>query len=304
MYGMTLSGKYWWLDLLEFLLSIGFKPSKSVPCLFIFISKEGKIYVLNYVDDMLYFETNEETTKWFKQQLNNHFNLEFLDQAHWYLATRINQLANFDIELDQSHYCLAIVKRYLDTPETKKVLTAHTTPLPSDFIPSTADCSQDEAKAKQLALEYNIDYASCIGSLIYLGMTRVDIVFAVNKLAKFTHRPGKAHFKAVLHLLRYLRDNIYLGLKFYSEISDSPIIHVLHSNKISQDIPSLDFQTHHGMMTLILELEGINEQDLPSTTIYFDSRSAIAMGDSYRDTKHTRHILRCYHYVRESITAK
>jgi len=44
-YGMTLSGKYWWLDLLEFLLSIGFKPSKSVPCLFIFISKEGKIYV-------------------------------------------------------------------------------------------------------------------------------------------------------------------------------------------------------------------------------------------------------------------
>jgi hypothetical protein len=57
MYGMTLSGKYWWLDLLEFLLSLGFKSSKCVPCLLILISKEGSIYVLSYVDDMLYFGT-------------------------------------------------------------------------------------------------------------------------------------------------------------------------------------------------------------------------------------------------------
>jgi uncharacterized hydantoinase/oxoprolinase family protein len=34
---------------------------------------------------------------------------------------------------------------------------------------------------------YNIDFASCVGSLIYLGMTRTDIAYAVNKLAKYAN---------------------------------------------------------------------------------------------------------------------
>jgi len=55
-----------------------------------------------------------------------------------------------------------------------------------------ADCSVNETSSQQLAVEYNIDYASCIGSLIYLGMTRVDIIFAVNKLAKFTINQAKS----------------------------------------------------------------------------------------------------------------
>ena len=29
-----------------------------------------------------------------------------------------------------------------------------------------------------------------------------------------------------------------------------------------------------------------------------DNQACISMGDSYRDTKHTRHIMRRYHYVR------
>jgi len=68
----------------------------------IFFSKKGKIFVLNYVDDMLYFGTNSDEVIWLDKQLNNHFNLEFFGQEHWYLATRINQLANYNIELDQS----------------------------------------------------------------------------------------------------------------------------------------------------------------------------------------------------------
>ena len=119
MYGMILSGKYWWLDLREFLLSLGFKPSKSVPCLFIFISKKGRIFVLNYVDHMLYFGTIDAEVNWFEERLKQRFNLELLGQAHGYLATRINQLSSYDIELDQSRYCQSIIEKYLDTAGTK-----------------------------------------------------------------------------------------------------------------------------------------------------------------------------------------
>jgi hypothetical protein len=54
---------------------------------------------------------------------------------------------------------------------------------------------------------------------------------------------------------------------------------------------------------LLAELEGRTEESLESTNIYFDSSSAIAMGTSFRDTKHTRHILRRFHYVREGINS-
>jgi hypothetical protein len=232
MYGMTLSGKYWWLDLLEFLLSLGFKSSKSVPCLLILTTKDGSIYILNYVDDMLYFGT---------KALQKRFNLELMGFAHWYLATRINQLANFGIELDQSRYCQSIVKKYLDTAGAKKVLSIHAMPLPYNFIPSAADCSVDEAKSKQLAEEYNIDYASCVGSLIYLGMTRVDNVYAVNKLAKFTHKPGKTHFEAIVHLLRYLRDHPNVGIHFYSDYQNAPMTKALIAENLTIAHPLFGF---------------------------------------------------------------
>ncbi len=54
---------------------------------------------------------------------------------------------------------------------------------------------------------------------------------------------------------------------------------------------------------LLCELTIITDEAMPPTSIYFDSRSAIAMGASFRDTKHTRHIMRRFHYVREKIAA-
>jgi len=61
MYGTMLCGKYWYLDLTEYLLELGFKPSKCVRRLFILVhADDAKIYVLNYVVDMLYFSTDAE----------------------------------------------------------------------------------------------------------------------------------------------------------------------------------------------------------------------------------------------------
>jgi hypothetical protein len=41
--GMTLSRKYWYLDLLDFLIILELKPSICIPCLFILIGKKRKI---------------------------------------------------------------------------------------------------------------------------------------------------------------------------------------------------------------------------------------------------------------------
>jgi hypothetical protein len=253
--------------------------------------------------------------------------------------------SNFDIELDQTRYCLAILKKFLDSVGCPKNNSLVSTPLPFPFLPSSDDCSVDENAVAKLEEEYNIEYASCIGSLIYLTMTRTGILFAVNKLAKFSRSPGRVHFDVLIHLLRYLRDNVYLGIKFYSNFMEAPLLKSLSSQNIEQHHPffcfsdsswnddpdtgrstgcfiitymgrvvdhssnmpnpvalssteseynegCVAFMTASHLRMLLCVLEQISEEDMSPITIYFDSKSAIAMGSSYKDTKHTRHIER------------
>ncbi len=103
------------------------------------------------------------------------------------------------------------------------------------------DYSKDEETAKTLQEKYGIDFASCIGALLCLSYTRPDITDAVVKFAKYIRCPGVTHMETLLHLLRYLRDNMYLGLKFYSNITMSPITGLLSSNGISLDNPLCTF---------------------------------------------------------------
>ncbi len=176
MYGTILCGKYWYLDLLDFLKEIGFEEGDCVKHFFVIECKDGsKLFLLNYVDDMLYYGTDISLVEEFEKQLGNCFNLELLGQVHWYLGTRIRQLSNFDIELDQHRYCRSIVKKYLDSAGCPKNNMKHETPLSLEFIPTSDDCSENETKAQELETEYSIDFASCVGSLIYLGIMHPDI---------------------------------------------------------------------------------------------------------------------------------
>jgi len=63
------------------------------------------------------------------------------------------------------------------------------------------------------------------------------------------------------------------------------------------------FMAASHLRMLLCELEGVDESTMESTTIFFDSKSVIAMGNSYRDTMHTRHIMRRYHNVKNEIVA-
>jgi hypothetical protein len=304
---------------------------------------------------MLYYGTSEQTIVAFETKLSERFNLELKGQAHWYLASRITQLASHDIILDQTRYCKAIIKKYLDSVGCKNVSRKHTIPLPCDFVPTSEDCSESEEKAAILVEEYKLDYASCIGSLIYLSQTRTDIIFAVNKLARYMRRPGKAHFDALAHLLRYLRDNNNYGVRFFSDYSSSPLYQHLNSHGlptdqllVSMSDSSWNDDVDTGRSTgcfLIFYMGGVVdhssnipdpvalssaeaeynqaciatmalmhismavnnlellEEDTQWTgiSLILDSSSAIAIGSSFKDTKHTRHIMRRYHFVQSML---
>ena len=101
-----------------------------------------------------------------------------------------------------------------------------------------------------LSREYNTYYRSCVGSFFLFFSTRVDLYFEVHKLTKFLSNNGRLHFGGLVQLLRYIRGNKTLGLKYYPKIEDSRLSNILRqaiiktekqlvvfSNSILQDFP-------------------------------------------------------------------
>ncbi|XP_062087593.1 secreted RxLR effector protein 161-like, partial [Humulus lupulus] len=59
---------------------------------------------------------------------------------------------------------------------------------------------QEEEEMKQ------IPYASAVGSLMYAMLcTRPDICYAVGVVSRYQSNPGRQHWAAVKHILKYLR---------------------------------------------------------------------------------------------------
>ena len=75
-----------------------------------------------------------------------------------------------------------------------------------------------------------------MGSLIYLLPTIADFCFSVHNLEMFLSNPGKVNFEGLVQLLRYIRDNKNLGLKYYSKIEGAPLSDLLIHASINTDI--------------------------------------------------------------------
>ena len=139
--------------------------------------------------------------------------MNFLGYAHWFMPIRIYQLRDHSISVNQARYATSVVAKYLDTATVKASKTFYKTTLPAGMIFTKEYVSTSDEQVDKLNIKYNIHYRACIGSLSYLLYTRVDLGFAVHKLAKFSANPGKLHFKVLINLLIYIRDNKTLCLK-------------------------------------------------------------------------------------------
>ena len=129
----------------------------------------------------------------------------------------------------------------MDTGTVKVGTKFYKTTFPDDMIFTKEYVSTSDEQVEKLNREYNIQYRSCIGSLIYILSTRVDLIFAVHKLAKFSANLGKVHFEGLIHLLRYIRYHKTLGLKYYVDLIDAPVTDILRQANIKTKNHLMDF---------------------------------------------------------------
>ena len=139
------------------------------------------------------------------------------------------------ISVDQARYDNSIVDKYLDTSTVKTSTKFYKKILPSDMIFTKNDVYTSNEQVEKFFREFNINYRSCIGSLIYLLSTRLHLSFAVHKLANSSSNTGKVHFEELIYLLRYIGNNKYFSFKYYADMKDATLYYLLRQDIIKTE---------------------------------------------------------------------
>jgi heterodisulfide reductase subunit B len=79
-------------------------------------------------------------------------------------------------------------------------------------------------------------YMSIIGSLRYLVNTRPDLAYSASVVSRHMEAPGKAHWAAVKHKLRYLKGTSNYGCKYERGTELKPVLLGYSDNDFVGDV--------------------------------------------------------------------
>ena len=217
LYGLKQGSRQWYQKFDAFMKSQGYKRSQEDHCLYTQKISDGSLMILIlYVDDMLIVEKSLSEIANLKQTLSDNFAMKDLGEAHHFLGMRIKRDRKCGIlELSQESYIQKVLQRF-NMQGGKSV----STPLPSYLKLSKDDSPKSDAEKAEMA---KVPYSSAVGSLMYaMVATRPDIAFAVGVVSRYMADPGKKHWEAVKHILRYLKGTSSKCLRFGN--SDASIV--------------------------------------------------------------------------------
>src|SRR6185369_169428 len=216
LYGLKQAPRLWGEKLASIMQLLGFKRMYSDSSLYIYDRDGIKVIAPVFVDDITLACKCSKTLDKFVAELSTHFKLRDLGPTSYLLGIAIER--NWDsktIYLSQKQYVLNKLEEFG---------MANCKPVGTPMVPGLKLSSAQSAKiAEEQAEMENIPYMNAVGSLLYLAiMTRPDIAFAAGVLARFNSNPGIAHWKAVKHVLRYLKGTLDLKLAYspYPEQGD------------------------------------------------------------------------------------
>ncbi|GJS60608.1 retrovirus-related pol polyprotein from transposon TNT 1-94 [Tanacetum coccineum] len=129
--------------------------------------------------------------------MHDEFEMSMMGELNFFLGLQIKQIED-GIFFNQSKYIKEMLKKFgLEDSKPMK------TPMSSDTkLTKDEECeSVDSTK-----------YRGMIGSLLYLTVSRPDIMFSVCLCAHFQEAPKTSHLEAVKRIFRYIKGTTHLGL--------------------------------------------------------------------------------------------
>ena len=238
-YGIDVAHKVFSDDLHDWLVQnddMRFLNSEVDPSLYVFRdeAKGEYLFLICYVDDCLYFGSDDNVEARLGVTLKKRFNLELQGHAHWFLGTRLYREHDGSYFVDQETYAKHILNRYCGKDSPWGLPAMKDTPAPLDYVYSKANRPTTEDERKEIEKRFpGLSMASAVSSLLYIALnTRSDILWVVNKLAKSSSNPGLKDFKTLMHCFGYLRKYSDMGIRYYADERVSPVYELCQKNNV------------------------------------------------------------------------
>ena len=323
LYGLKQSGRNWNRVLHDCLTENGFTQNQADNCVYSQESKEGKVIIIVWVDDLIIAASDEGKLKKVKGMLAEQFKMKDLGQLKHFLGIDFD-FSDECIKMSQEKYINKILQRFnmsecrvRDTPCEQKL-----------------EYSNDAVKMTDIRM-----YREAVGSLIYLTTcTRPDLSFVVSRLSHYLAEPTEEQWVTVKHVLRYLkgtadkgltfrRSTEHLGIKAYSDAdwaadtidrrSTTGYCVSLSENSAlvswkAKKQPTVALSTceaeYMALASTVQEclyleqlLENMDGYQYTQTVIHEDNQGTIALARNPVNRKRCKHIDIRYHFIRSTV---
>ncbi|GJZ91865.1 putative ribonuclease H-like domain-containing protein [Tanacetum coccineum] len=245
-----------------------------------------------YVDDIIFGFTNKELCTRFEELMKDKFQMSSIGELTFFLGLQVQQKED-GLFISQHKYVAEILKKFNYTNvKSASTLVDLEKPLVKDGDANDVDVHL---------------YRSMNGYLMYLTVSRPDIMFAVCAYARFQVTPKTSHLLAVKRIFRYLNGKPTLGL-WYSR--DSPFELVAYTDsdyaRATQDRKSTSGGSRYvAAASCCGQVLWIQNQLLDygynfiNTVINIDNNSTICIIEILVQHSKTKHIEIRHHFIRD-----
>uniref|UniRef100_A0A251T6N3 Putative zinc finger, CCHC-type n=1 Tax=Helianthus annuus TaxID=4232 RepID=A0A251T6N3_HELAN len=320
LYGLKQAPRAWYSRIDTYFIHHNFRKCTYEHTLYIKSTKEGKLVICLYVDDLIIASNSMKLISEFKDEMKKEFEMTDMGKLHYFLGMEVSY-EDGNIILSQKKYMRNLLEKY-------RMNQCNTVSTPMEYGIKLSKDDPEEFKDESM-------YRSLVGSLMYLTNTRPDIMFAVSKVSRFMESPKRSHWEAAKRILKYVKGTLDQGITYskggkqklvgFSDSdyagnvddskSTSGYIFHLGSGPISwqskkQKVVALS-STEAEYMALTLagcqaiwlkgildELQGKDNYSIP---IYCDNKSTICLAKDPVYHGKSKHIRVKYHFIRDLI---
>lgn len=213
----TMQGAHDWYETLSTTFNeLGYTTSRADPCVR-FKEGRGKYTITDtYTDDIFGASKDEEEIKERKDEIGKIWDIKDVGETEYFLGMRVQQdLKLGTIRLTQRPYWEHVLARF-----NLENVTPRNTPLPIGIILDSNMSPKTSSEKKGMD---DKPYRSILGSVMWGQLaTRPDLAFSISLLARFQANPGIEHWKALIHVVGYIRNTLDYGLTYSRDFDISP----------------------------------------------------------------------------------
>ena len=322
LYGLKQAPRAWNSKLDKELITLGFVRRKLDHAVYRRGGKSSFLIVGVYVDDLIISGPCVSDIIEFKTEMKEKFSMSDLGLLIYYLGIEVNQRAA-GITICQSSYAAKIL-------ESAGMGNCNTCEVPMESRLKLSKLKDGEALN-------STEYRSIIGSSRYLVNTRPDLAYAVGVVSRHMEAPGKEHWNAVKHILRYLKGTREYGCRYDKGADLKPMLIGYSDSDFAGDVEDRKSTTGVGyflgtslvtwasqkqrivalssceaeyvaaaaaacqgiwLNRLVADMMGTKQ---PKVKLYMDNMAAIALSKNPVHHDRSKHIDTRYHFLRECI---